>query len=80
MGVGGRLKSIMSKLDDIDDKEVKRSQLKIAKLIASLEMTNLERMQLIAKWKKDELVDTKKLLSGGKYDFSEVFRGYGKED
>ena len=80
MGVGGRLKSIMSKLDDIDDKEVKRSQLKIAKLIASLEMTNLERMQLIAKWKKDQLVDTKKLLSGGKYDFSEVFRGYGNED
>ena len=80
MGVGGRLKSIMSNLDDIDDAEVKRNQLKIAKMIASLEMTNLERAQLLAKWKKDEIVDTKKLLSGGKYDFSEVFIGYGKED
>jgi hypothetical protein len=80
MGVGGRLKSIMLKLDDIDDAEVRRNQLKIAKMIASLEMTNLERAQLLAKWKKDQLVDTTKLLSGGKYDFSEVFIGYGKED
>ena len=80
MGVGGRLKSIMLNLDDIDDAEVKRNQLKIAKMIASLEMTNLERAQLLAKWKKDQIVDTKKILSGGKYDFSEVFIGYGKED
>ena len=79
MGVGGRLKSIMTNLDDIDDTEVKRNQLKIAKMIASLEMTNLERAQLLAKWKKDELVDTDKILSGGKYSFPDVFRGYGTE-
>tara|TARA_B100001093_G_scaffold442315_1_gene443965 strand:+ start:11 stop:5086 length:5076 start_codon:yes stop_codon:yes gene_type:complete len=79
MGVGGRLASLTTQLDQIDDKEVKRDQLKIAKIIASIEMTPLERAQLFAMWKKDTLIDTEKLLKGGRYSFSDVFKGYGTE-
>ena len=80
MGVGGRLQSLTTQLELIDDKEVKRDQLKIAKIIASIDMTPLERAQLFASWKADTLIDTQKLLSGGNYAFSEVFKSYGTED
>ena len=79
MGVGGRLASLTNQLDQIDDKEVKRDQLKIAKIIASIDMTPLERAQLFAMWKKDNLLDSEKLLTGGRYVFSDVFKGYGTE-
>ena len=79
MGVGGRLASLTNQLDQIDDKEVKSNQLKIAKIIASIDMTPLERAQLFAMWKKDSLIDTEKLLKGGRYVFSDVFKGYGTE-
>ena len=79
MGVGGRLASLTNQLDQIDDKEVKSNQLKIAKIIASIDMTPLERAQLFAMWKKDTLIDTEKLLKGGRYVFSDVFKGYGTE-
>jgi hypothetical protein len=30
-------------------------------------------------WKKETLIDTEKLLKGGRYSFSDVFKGYGTE-
>ena len=79
MGVGGRLASLTAKLDQIDDDEVKKANVKIAKIIASIDMTPLERAQLFASWKEDKLVDTEKLLSGGSYGFEDIFKGYGFE-
>ena len=79
MGVGGRLASLTSNLEDIDDEEVKKSNVKLAKIISSIEMTPLERAQLFASWKQDKLIDVKKLLSGNGQTFSEVFKGYGDE-
>lgn len=80
MGVGGRLASLTAKLDDIDDAEVKRANVKLAKMIAGIDMTPLERAQLFASWKKDTIIDIDKMLSGGSYHFSEIFKGYGKEN
>ena len=80
MGVGGRLASLTQDLEQIDNKEVKKSSLKLAKIIASIEMIPLDRAQLFASWKKDSLVDIEKMLSGSAVHFSEVFKGYGRDD
>ena len=61
-------------------KNIKSLDEKIPKIIASIDMTPLERAQLFASWKADTLIDTQKLLSGGNYAFSEVFKSYGTED
>jgi len=80
MGVGGRLQSLTVELDQINDEEVKKASLKLAKIIASIEMIPLDRAQLFASWKKDTLIDVEKLLSGAGHHFSEVFKGYGTDD
>ena len=79
MGVGGRLASIITSLKDVDDDEVAGEITKIAKLIASIEMTPLERAQLFASWKADTLVDTSALTTPGNYTFESVFKGYKVE-
>ena len=79
MGVGGRLASLTTQLDEIDDEDVKKSNVKLAKMISGIDMTPLERAQLFASWKQDTLVNVDKLLSGSGQTFSDIFKGYGNE-
>ena len=79
MGVGGRLASIMQGLEKVDDVTVDATIKKIAKIIASIEMTPLERAQLFAMWKQDTLVDISSITTPGTYSFKSIFTGYGTE-
>ena len=79
MGVGGRLASIMQGLENVDDVTVDGTIKKIAKIIASIEMTPLERAQLFAMWNKDTLVDISSITTPGMYSFKNIFTGYGAE-
>ena len=78
MGLGGRIASLTTDLDQIEDVDVKRSVRKIAKIVASIEMSPEERAKLFVDWKADNIVDVKKLTSTGTYDFNEIFPGYGE--
>ena len=80
MGVGGRLASILKGLEEIDDVTVNATIRKIAKIVASIEMTPLERAQLFSMWQKDTLVDISSLTTPGEYNFKSVFKGYGTEE
>ena len=80
MGVGGRLASIMQGLEDVDDTTVNATIKKIAKIIASIEMTPLERAQLFAMWQKDTLVDISNITTPGTYTFKDIFKGYSIDE
>ena len=77
MGLGGRIASLTTDLEQIEDVDVKRSVRKIAKIVASIEMSPEERAKLFVDWKADNIVDVKKLTSTGTYEFNEIFPGYG---
>ena len=69
----------MQGLENVEDATVDATIKKIAKIIASIEMTPLERAQLFAMWNKDTLVDISSLTTAGTYSFKNIFTGYDTE-
>lgn len=76
INAGGKLGIINKKLTDLNDPTVLAAQKEIARFIASIDMTPVQRDELFSTWKSDKLVDVDKLLSTGKHTFSELFDGY----
>jgi hypothetical protein len=76
VNAGGRKGYIDSELAAIDDKDVQRARTLLAKYVHSLEMNGNQRKDLFTRWKNDELVNRKLLLSPGKHSIPEIINGY----
>jgi hypothetical protein len=76
VNAGGRIGLINSVLSEIPDETVKAAQRELARYIAGIDMTPADRADLFKKWKADELINHKLLLTSGKHTFSEIVNGY----
>ena len=76
VNAGGRIGLINSVLSEIPDETVKAAQRELARYIAGIDMTPADRSDLFKKWKADELINHKLLLTSGKHTFSEIVNGY----
>jgi len=79
LGVGGRVASLVNRVEKIDDDDVKRAVRKVAKIVSTIDMTNEERETLFKKWNADKIVNTKLLTTGGTHTMEEIYRGYGTD-
>ena len=79
VGVGGRVASLLSRVEAIEDKDVQRAVRKIAKIISTVDFDQAGRETLFKMWNGNQIVDTKRLLSGGTHTFDQIFRGYGQD-
>lgn len=78
-GVGGRVSSLLSRVQDIDDVDVKKSVQKIAKIVSTVDFDTAGREKLFKLWNADKIVNKKLLTTGGIHKISDVFSGYGKD-
>jgi hypothetical protein len=76
VNAGGRIGLINSVLSEIPDETVRAAQRELARYIAGIDMSPTDRAELFAKWKADELINHKLLLTGGKHTFAEIVNGY----
>ena len=76
VNAGGRIGLINSVLSQIPDETVRAAQRELARYIAGIDMSPGDRADLFAKWKADELINHKLLLTGGKHTFAEIVNGY----
>ena len=76
VNAGGRIGLINSVLSEIPDETVRAAQRELARYIAGIDMSPQDRADLFTKWKADELINHKLLLTGGKHTFAEIVNGY----
>jgi hypothetical protein len=76
VNAGGRIGLINNLLKAIPDPAVQEVQRTLAKYIAGLTMDPADRTDLFDKWKSDNLVNRKLLLTPGRHTFGEVINGY----
>lgn len=76
VNAGGRIGLINSVLSEIPDETVRSAQRELARYIAGIDMSPADRADLFSKWKADELINHKLLLTGGKHTFAEIVNGY----
>jgi hypothetical protein len=76
VNAGGRIGLINSVLSEIPDETVRAAQRELARYIGGIDMSPGDRADLFAKWKADELINHKLLLTGGKHTFAEIVNGY----
>ena len=79
VGVGGRVASLLNRVQEIDDNDVKKAVRKIAKIISTVDFSSQGRQQLFKLWNADKIVNKNLLTSGGTHSFADVFAGYGKD-
>jgi len=79
VGVGGRVASLVNRVQEIDDVDVKKAVRKIAKIVSTVDFSTQGRERLFKLWNADKIVNKKLLTSGGTHSFSNVFAGYGKD-
>jgi hypothetical protein len=73
---GGRLGLINNIISEIPDESVKEAHRELARFIASIDMTPEQRDDLFKRWKSDQLVNIKALLTPGLHTFKEIINGY----
>lgn len=78
--VGGRLEAVVSRLQTIEDTDLKKEINKIAKIVATINMGAKRREKLFADWGAGKLVNVDSLTKVGTHTFSQVFPGYGTDD
>lgn len=76
VNAGGRIGLINSVLSEIPDETVREAQRELARYIAGIDMSPADREDLFKKWKADELINHKLLLTSGKHTFAEIVNGY----
>ena len=76
VNAGGRIGLINSVLSEIPDETVREAQRELARYIAGIDMSPSDREDLFKKWKADELINHKLLLTSGKHTFAEIVNGY----
>jgi len=79
VGVGGRVASLLNRVQEIYDNDVKKAVRKIAKIISTVDFSSQGRQQLFKLWNADKIVNKNLLTSGGTHSFADVFAGYGKD-
>jgi hypothetical protein len=82
LGKGGRISAIGQEISGIEDDTVQDARKVLARLVLSIaEEVNAspkDREEFFTLWKKDQIVNVDKLLSGTSVNFSSAFNGYGK--
>lgn len=76
VNAGGRLGLINNIISEIPDESVKEAHRELARFIASIDMTPEQRDDLFKRWKSDQLVNIKALLTPGLHTFKEIINGY----
>lgn len=79
VGVGGRVASLLNRVEQIDDNDVKKAVRKIAKIISTVDFSTQGREKLFKLWNADKIVNKGLLTTGGTHSFADVFAGYGKD-
>jgi hypothetical protein len=79
VGVGGRVASLLNRVEQIDDKDVQKAVRKIAKIISTVDFDTAGREALFKRWAANKIVNTKQLLAGGTVTFAQIYVGYGKD-
>lgn len=73
---GGKKGIIDAELKSINDKTVRTAHQVLARYILSIDQTPDQRNELFELWRSDKLIDTKKLITVGARDFSEIVTSY----
>lgn len=79
VGVGGRVQSLLARVEKIDDNDVQKAVNKIAKMVSTVDFDTAGREKLFKLWNADKIVNKKVLTTGGIHNMSDIFVGYGKD-
>jgi hypothetical protein len=77
VGAGGRVASLLQRVETIKDEDVQKATTKLAKIIASIDFSSTEITNLFQNWNSDKIINIRRLLKGGKFSTQDIIAGYG---